>query len=94
MFDAGVILGQPEKFRLHAGVGLENLAVALENQRLRRMKASEISGTACCLIKPHPEHRFGVLQKLARLGEKAGRLRGHRSKPSRRISYISGVSSR
>ena len=68
-------LRQPIDFpgRCRLPVRFQNLAIALENQRLRRRIDREMSGTACRLIQPHPEHGLGVV--LDRIPVRSGHRR-------------------
>ena len=85
-----IVLGQPQKLFLHSPVRFKHFACAVEKKSLRRMESSEICVASSVFAKPDTEHRRRVFQKLTRFGEEAHCFRRHNSRPSRRISCMSG----
>jgi hypothetical protein len=67
---ARIILGQAEKFSLHAFMGLEHLADALKDESLRGVKSGEIGGASGILVETDAEHDSGALKMLPSLPKK------------------------
>jgi hypothetical protein len=91
--DARLIDGQSRKFRVCTLVRLRRLAGSLEDKRLARLVARQISRASGILRQMDREHRPRMIKGQARFCQIAFGLRRHRSRPSRRISCISGVRS-
>ncbi len=89
--NARVVLHQPAKLALQAAMGFVHAPSVLEDQRLRRMKTGKVRGAAGSFIEVNAQHCVGLVQKLARLFEIGAGLFLHRSMPSARIAYISGM---
>ena len=94
VLEARIILGQAEKFSLHAFMGLEHLADALKDESLRGVKSGEIGGASGILVETDAEHDSGALKMLPSLPKKPARFWRHRSIPSRLISRMSDERSR
>lgn len=87
---ARIVLGQAEKFDLNAFMTFEHLAGALEDNGLRGVKCGELSGSPCIVVKTRRKHGLAPLKMVIGVLQKAFRFRGHRSRPSCRISCMSG----
>ena len=89
--DARVIPDQPAKFPLQTAMAFVGAPAAFEDQSLRRVKPGQIGNAPGLLIKMHTETRLGLVEQFACLVEISGGLLLHRSMPSIRIAYISGM---
>jgi hypothetical protein len=72
----------------------EHPAGALEDEGLRGVKCSDISGTTCIFVKTCRKHGLASFKMVVGVLQKALGFRRHRSRPSRRISCIRGERSR
>ncbi|HZU90429.1 MAG TPA: hypothetical protein VE993_14345 [Stellaceae bacterium] len=90
--NAGIVFHQPAKLALHTGMSFVNAPGGFEDESLRRMKPGKIRRAAGRFGKTAKfEHSVGLGQKLSRLIQKGAGLLLHRSMPSMRIAYISGM---
>lgn len=89
-----VIFHQTEEFNLHAIMGFGNFIGSFEYISLGHMKACHIRGSGSVFVEIHAQHDFSACENDVSLFNEFGRFRLHKSKPSRRISYINGVRSR
>ena len=92
--DPSIVFRETEKFSLDALVALEHAACDFEDAGLGGVKAGQVGRSPGRVSQSNAKHGVGFGQKRVRLLQKPGRLRGHTSTPSRRISYMSGVSLR
>jgi hypothetical protein len=77
-----------------AAMGLEYLAVPVKNECLSGVETGKVGGAPGGVIETDVEHDVRLGQQMSRFLQEFGRLRGHSSSPSWRISCIRGVASR
>jgi hypothetical protein len=89
--NARIVFHEPAKLAMHAGMGFVNAPACLEDESLRGMKSGQVRGAAGGFIEVDAQDRVGVIEQLPRLVEIGARLLLHKSMPSARIAYISGI---
>jgi hypothetical protein len=80
--DARVVLHQPTKLALNAGMGFVDTPAGFEDQGLRRMKPGHIGG----FVAIDAEDIAGLIEQFARLFKEGVALALHKSMPSARIA--------
>jgi hypothetical protein len=85
-----IILRQALKLLMYALVRFNRPAGLLGNESLRRMEPRQISGAPRRIIKGDLQNGLGFQKQSVGLAEELRRFRRHRSRPSRRISRMSG----
>jgi hypothetical protein len=91
--NARVVLHQPAELAMHPGVALVGVPADFEDEGLSRMKPGEIRRPPGGFMQIDAQHRLGVVEQLPRFIEKGAGLDLHRSMPSARMAYISGMRS-